>query len=166
MRHGVTYTALSSQLLEMMFITTVPNTQYLIQNWARVDSNVYCLMVPTYGVMYIVPNELSLALSQHGSCSRSLSARFLLSLSLSTVLDEFLDSVIHRRRVEGILQFRGVRGELVGNAAARGIPQKGDILVMRRRVGATRSAASLFGSPLGERTFTKKVRKPRFDPVV
>ena len=67
MRHGVTYTALSSQLLEMMFITTVPNTQYLIQNWARVDSNVYCLMVPTYGVMYIVPNELSLALSQHGS---------------------------------------------------------------------------------------------------
>ena len=51
------------------------------------------------------------------------------------VLDEFLDSVVHRRRVKGILRVRGVRGELVDNATAWGIPQKGDILVVRRHGG-------------------------------
>jgi len=50
------------------------------------------------------------------------------------VLDEFLDSVVYSRRVKGILRFREVRGELVDNVAARGFPQKGDILVVRRRV--------------------------------
>ena len=48
------------------------------------------------------------------------------------VFDEFLDRVIQRRRVESILRFTGVGGELVDNDAARGVPQKGTILVACR----------------------------------
>jgi hypothetical protein len=51
------------------------------------------------------------------------------------IFDEFLDRVIHRCRVERILLFTGVGGELVDNAAARCVPQKGNIFVARRRGG-------------------------------
>jgi hypothetical protein len=56
---------------------------------------------------------------------------------------------------------------MVDNAAAMGIPQKGDILVMCHRVGdTTRSAASVYDSPLRVRTFTKKVATPKLTHVV
>jgi hypothetical protein len=43
--------------------------------------------------------------------------------------DEFLNSVIHRGKVEAVLKTGLVGGELVDDAAAGGIPQKGDVFI-------------------------------------
>ena len=50
---------------------------------------------------------------------------------------------------------------MVDNAAARGIPKKGEILVMRRRAGYSISGLVVWFPSLCSRTFTKKVGKPR-----
>jgi hypothetical protein len=77
------------------------------------------------------------------------------------IFDEFLDSVIiHRHRVESILQFTRVGGELVDNAATRGVQQKGNIFVACPRGGYT--VSSLIVRFLSMCTyFHAKVGKPR-----
>jgi hypothetical protein len=76
------------------------------------------------------------------------------------IFDEFLDRIIHRRRVESVLRFTGVGGELVDNAAAGGVPQKGNIFVACRRGGYAVSGL-IVRFPSMCTYFTKKVGKPR-----
>jgi hypothetical protein len=81
------------------------------------------------------------------------------------VFDEFLNRIIHRGRVEVVFRAGLVGGELVNNAAAGSIPQKGDIFIPCRCGSYPVGCFIVRFAPVGSH-FHKESGETQSDPMV